>query len=131
LEEVLLQCNDWFGYWDCLGIIIFFVGNQLVTWLNKWLYFIKHLENFENIPEIFKDEVFILAFKKAEIAKFSESDRKKYEESLKAYRDLKNTIDTAFDDGKIEVAKKLKYLGVSIEIIAQSTGLTDDEIKKL
>ena len=30
---------------------------ELTTRLDKWLYFIKHLEDFETIPEIFKDEV--------------------------------------------------------------------------
>jgi len=43
--------------------------------LDKWLYFIKHLEDFQSIPEIFKDEVFIQAFEKAEIAKYSEEER--------------------------------------------------------
>jgi len=76
--------------------------DELVSRLDKWLYFIKHLEDFQYIPEIFKDEVFIQAFAKAEIAKYSEQERNEYEESLKTYRDLKGVIDTAFDEGKIE-----------------------------
>ena len=40
-----------------------------------------------------------------------------------------------FEEGcqevKVEVAKKLKQNGVSIEIISKSTGLTEDEIKSL
>ncbi len=108
---------------------------QLKTRLDKWLYFIKHLENFESIPEIFKDDVFIQAFEKAEIAKYSEIEKKSYEESLKTYRDLKNTIDTAFDDGKIEekreVVKIGREMGLSKSDISKLTGLTDDEINRI
>ncbi len=105
--------------------------NELTTRLDKWLYFIRHLEDFQNIPEIFKDDVFIQAFEKAEIAKYSEEERHDYEQSLKIYRDLKSVIDTAFDEGKIEVARNLKSLGVDINIISKSTGLTIAEIDKL
>ena len=38
--------------------------NELETRLDKWLYFIKNLENLENIPGIFKDEIFEKAFEK-------------------------------------------------------------------
>ena len=125
--------------------------NELQTRLDKWLYFIKHLENFQNIPEIFKDEIFVKAFEKAEIAKYTERERIEYEESLKVYRDLKGVIDTAFDEGKIEgkvegkiegkiegkvernfeVAKTLKENGISMEIIIKSTGLSKEQIDKL
>ena len=62
-------------------------------------------------------------------------ERKDYEESLKTYRDLKNTIDTAFDDGKKESILKViinaKQLGLSKNDISKLTGLTEDEINKL
>ena len=36
------------------------------------VYFIKHLEDFQSIPEIFKEEsIFSQAFEKAELAKFN------------------------------------------------------------
>ncbi|MBF6651654.1 hypothetical protein C3B47_01810 [Flavobacterium columnare] len=121
--------------------------NELSSRLDKWLYFIKNLEDFQSIPTIFKDEVFTQAFEKAELANFGQLDLDKYESSLKVYRDLKGVIDTAFDEGKmegliegeikgeikgkIETAKSLKKLGVSVEIITQATGLTKEEINKL
>ncbi|MEY3412100.1 MAG: hypothetical protein RIQ70_788 [Bacteroidota bacterium] len=112
---------------------------NLGTRLEKWLYFIKHLEDFQSIPSIFKDEVFTQAFEKAEIAKLGQSEIESYEMNLKIYRDYKNTVDTAFDDGKlegkiegkIEVAKALKLSGISTEIIIQATGLSESEINKL
>ena len=105
--------------------------SELKTRLDKWLYFIKNLEDFQTIPTIFKDEVFTQAFEKAELAKFGQDDLEKYEMNLKIYRDYKNTVDTAFVDGKTEVARNLKALGVDVEIISKSTGLTIDEIDKL
>jgi predicted transposase/invertase (TIGR01784 family) len=105
--------------------------HELETRLDKWLYFIRHLEDFQNIPEIFKDDVFIQAFEKAEIAKYSEEERHDYEQSLKNYRDLKGVIDTAYFDGKADVARKLKDKGMDKDFIIETTGLTKDEIEKL
>lgn len=108
---------------------------ELETRLDKWLYFIRYLEDFQNIPAIFKDEVFTHAFAKAELANLGPADLDKYENSLKVYRDLKGVINTAFDEGKIEgkieVAKALKESGVLTEIIVKTTGLSEEEINKL
>lgn len=109
--------------------------SALETRLDKWLYFIKHLEDFQNIPAIFADEVFEQAFKKAELSKLEQADRDKYESSLKVYRDLKGVIDTAFDEGKIEgkieIAKQAKKMGLPLADIMKLTGLSEEEIKKL
>lgn len=112
---------------------------NLATRLDKWLYFIKHLEDFQSIPTIFSDDVFTQAFQKAEISMFRQAELEQYEASLKIFRDNKAVyeyaIETAFDEGKIEgkleVAKALKLSGVSTDIIIQSTGLSENEINKL
>ena len=108
---------------------------ELENRLDKWLYFIKHLEDFQNIPTIFSDDVFEQAFEQAELSKLDQTDLDIYESSLKVYRDLKNTIDTAFDDGKIErnveFAKMMKIEGETQYKIKRYTGLTDDEINRL
>jgi len=52
-------------------------------------------------------------------------------ESLKVYRDLKNVVDTAYDEGKaegiqqkaLEDAKRFKDAGVDIETIARCSCL--------
>jgi len=112
---------------------------ELKTRLDKWLYFIKHLEDFEIIPAIFKDEVFTQAFEKAELAKFNQTELDNYETSLKVFRDNKAVYDyardTAFDEGKLEgileIAKALKENGISNDIIINTTGLSEDEITRL
>ena len=105
--------------------------DELKTRLDKWLYFIKHLEDFQTIPTIFKDEVFTQAFEKAELAKFGQAELDSYENSLKTYRDLKGVIDTAFGEGKAEVAKLMKADNEPLEKIMKYTGLTKAEIDKL
>ncbi|MDQ5928860.1 MAG: hypothetical protein QG594_638 [Bacteroidota bacterium] len=105
--------------------------DELETRLDKWLYFIKHLEDFQDIPMIFKDEIFYQAFKTAEIANYSPQERDVYEQSLKSYRDLKNVIDTAVDNNTMEISKRLKNEGMPTDFITKITGLTKDEIDKL
>lgn len=133
--------------------------NELTSRLDKWLYFIKNLEDFQNIPAIFKDEVFTKAFEKAELANLRSNELDQYEYSLKVFRDNKATYDyaveTAFEDGitqgitqginqgitqginqgklesRIEIAKALKANGISAEVIAKTTGLSQNEIERL
>jgi predicted transposase/invertase (TIGR01784 family) len=90
-----------------------------------------------------QEKIYEKLFAAAEIAKFSKQEREMYEESLKFYRDIKNVVDTAFDDGKslgkiegkieqnYQLAKKLKEKGLPIELIIEVTGLSAEEIEKL
>ena len=86
-------------------------------------------------------------FEAAEIARFTETEMKDYEESLKNLRDLGNVLDTAKEEGRkqgleeglkegekrksIEIARKLLASGLPEEFIAGSTGLTMEEIREL
>ncbi len=109
--------------------------NQLETRLDKWLYFIKHLEDFQTIPTIIADDVFNQAFEKAELAKFGQIELANYENSLKIYRDLKGVIETAFDEGinegVLKVAKNAKQMGLAIADIITLTGLTREAVERL
>jgi predicted transposase/invertase (TIGR01784 family) len=57
------------------------------------------------------------------------------EESLKYFRDLKNVLDTAKEEGKIEgkieIAKEMKMKGLDSGLIAEITGLPTEEIEGL
>lgn len=108
---------------------------ELQTRLEQWLYFLKNLEDLQHIPHIFRDEVFLQAFETAELSKLTQEDWLHYERNLNTYRDYKNTVDTAFDDGKIEgkieIARKMKQFGESLEKIMAYTGLSQVEIESL
>lgn len=106
-------------------------ASELENRFDKWLYVFTHLQDLQNRPKELQERVFKKLFKVAEIAQFSEEERSEYEESLKNYRDIKNVVDTARIEEKIEIARKLKQNGVSIEIIAQSTALSKEEIEKI
>ena len=71
----------------------------------------------------------------AEIAKFTPVELKEYEDSLKTYRDLKNSLDTAEEKGRVEekiaIARNLKSMGMSISDVSKATGLQEEEIKEL
>ena len=104
---------------------------QLRTRLDQWLYFIKHLEDFEQMPTIFSDVIFEEAFEKAALAQLSPAERDSYENSLKVYRDLKGVVDTAYDDGRederFEIARRMKTEDLPINLIVRLTGLTVDQ----
>ena len=113
--------------------------NDLSTRLDKWLFFIKNLEDFQDIPTIFTEEIFNQAFEKAELANYNQVELDNYENSLKVYRDLNGVIDTAYEEGKLEgfidgkkaIAKTLKTNGYPTSEITRITGLTENEIKEI
>ena len=75
----------------------------------------------------------------AEIAKFTPVELKEYEDSLKTYRDLKNSLDTAEEKGRVEgrenekiaTIRRLLASGASVDIIAIATGMTESDVKLL
>jgi predicted transposase/invertase (TIGR01784 family) len=106
---------------------------QLETTYDKWLYVLKNLPNLQKRPNKLQEKIFERLFETAEIAKFTPEEKEQYEDSLKSYRDLKNVIDTAFDEGenkgKIEektagIIKALKRGKLTIEEIAEDFNTT-------
>ena len=75
----------------------------------------------------------------AEIAKFTPVELKEYEDSLKTYRDLKNSLDTAEEKGRVEgrenekiaTIQRLLASGAPADIIAIATGMTEADVKLL
>ena len=109
--------------------------DELVTLYDKWLYVLKNLSRLDERPAALKEKVFTKLFEEAEIAKFTPTEFKEYEDSLKAYRDVKNSIDTALEKGReekaIQIAKKMLAAGMDIDTIINMTDLSKDEIEKL
>jgi len=109
--------------------------NELESHFEKWLYVLKNLHKLTNRPAKLQEKIFSQLFEQAEIAQFDDKEYEAYEESLKEYRDLKNSLDTAFDDGKIEEKLETARRGLEkkypIEMIADMTGLSIEEIEKL
>jgi predicted transposase/invertase (TIGR01784 family) len=118
-------------------------AEELETRFEKWLFVLKNLHKLDRIPEKLKENIFLKLFETAEISKFSPKEYQEYEDSLKYYRDLKNSLDTAKEEGriegriegkiegKIEDAKIMLKKGLNIDLIVEITGLTKEEIKAL
>ena len=124
---------------------------ELVTLYDKWLYVLKNLSRLDKRPAALKEKIFSKLFGEAEIAKFTPTELKEYEDSLKAYRDVKNSIDTALEKGReegrvegreegraegreqrnIEIAKKMLAAGMDIDTVINMTDLSKSEIEKL
>ena len=86
-------------------------------------------------------------FEEAEIAKFTPQEMREYETSKMAYRDIKNSVDTAKREGiaegmekgmelgmnqkALDIARNMLADGVDIILIMKYSGLTQEQIEKL
>ncbi len=108
---------------------------ELENKFEKWLFVLKNLHKLDRIPSKLKEKIFLKLFETAEIAKFNKEEYQNYEDSLKYYRDLKNSLDTAKEEGKIEgkieIAKKMLTNKFELSLIYKLTGLTKKEIENL
>jgi len=84
---------------------------ELESRLDKWLFFIKNLEDFQEIPAIFGDSIFESAFEKAELANYNDLEHQLYEASLKTLRDNFSAYQCASDEGKLEGIIEGKIIG--------------------
>ena len=114
---------------------------------DKWIYVLQNLSRLDRQPRYLQTEVFSRLFNQAEIARFSKTELREYEDSLKAYRDMKNSLDNAEEKGiakglakgraegkkdkAVEIAKKLLEMDMPIDAIMKATGLSQEEITKL
>ena len=113
--------------------------SELVTMFDKWMFALRNLYRLMERPAALQDRIFTRLFEQAEIARFDEQERREYQESIKDYWDYYSTMKTAHNKGKAEGraetnaenARKMKSLGVDVEVIAQVTGLSIEEIDKL
>ncbi len=106
-------------------------AEELETRFEKWLFVLRNLHKLDRIPDNLRENIFLKLFETAEIAKFNSKEYQEYEDSLKYYRDLKNSLDTAREEGKIEDAKKMLEKKLDISLISEITGLTEEQINKL
>jgi vacuolar-type H+-ATPase catalytic subunit A/Vma1 len=60
---------------------------------------LRHLHELENIPIKLQGKILEKVFKIAEYSALSKSARREYDESLKNFNDLQNTLETADKDG--------------------------------
>lgn len=128
---------------------------ELETTFDKWMYLLRHMHEMTEIPEEFQTPEFKRLFLLAEIGNFTPEEMAQYLESLGNMSDYYNIIDSTAElaekrgheaglaegivigreegreEAKAEDARKLKDLGVSVEIISEATGLPLEVIEEL
>jgi len=121
--------------------------DELVTMFDKWMFVLHNLYRLLERPKALQDRIFQKLFEQAEIARYSESERRQYEESKKVFWDNYSVLKTARDKGlregvqqgiqqgiqqeKIDTIRRMEAKGFSFEDISEIVGLTVDEVKEL
>lgn len=102
------------------------------------------MRTLDNQPLSLQTDVFNRLFSEAEIARFNKEDIKEYEDSLKAYRDIQNSIDTAKEEefakgyaegfkqgiakGEQKIVQAMIQQGCDVDFISKVTGISTDTI---
>lgn len=121
--------------------------DELETLFEKWIFVLKNLSRLLERPAALQERVFNRLFEAASIARFTPKQLREYEDSVKAYRDIVNAVNTARKEGheegleeglkkgrekeKMEIVRKMKSDGLSDDMIAKYTGLPIEEIERI
>ena len=117
----------------------------------RWIYILKNMEILERMPWAAQNAVFKRLAEVAEVSKLSREERIKYDHALKRYRDTYNAMTGAEMNGRaegraeglaegraegraegiLEIARKMKAKGKTVEEIADLTDLSAEEIGEL
>lgn len=152
-EVKLMDVDDKHVFFDKLTFIYLEMPkfnkteDELVTMFDKWMFVLRNLSRLFDRPAALQERVFAKLFEQAEIARFTPDEVIEYEDSIKIYRDLKNSMDTArrkgleegiekgiekgIHDTNIANAIKMKSLGLDVNTISQVTGLHEEAINSL
>jgi len=148
-EVKLLDTKSNKVFYDKLTFIYLQIPNfnktemELETHFEKWLFVFRYLQKLQERPKVLQEKVFEKLFKIAEIAKFDYAKRMDYEEEINAFRDMKNSVDTALDDGieigkvkgsnkrALEIAKEMILENEPVDKIIKYTKLTKLQIENL
>jgi predicted transposase/invertase (TIGR01784 family) len=99
-----------------------------------------------NLPRYSDNKIFKQLKEVTDIASLSPEERRRYDRDLKHLRDaysldrtyerrIKNARIDGMTEGEekkvIEIARNLKAMGISVDVIAQGTGLSVDDVKAI
>lgn len=128
--------------------------HELETLFEKWVFVLKNLSRLLERPAALQERVFTRLFEAASIARFTPKQLREYEDSVKAYRDIVNAVDTARMEGReeglkegleeglekgvkkgerqkqLEIARQMKSDGMPMDIILKYTGLSEKDMEE-
>lgn len=118
---------------------------------DRWIYLLQHMPALSDVPVELTDEPFIQAFDIARAAALTPDERVVYEQNLKRMRDEHGVLTTAHIEGleegleqgikqgreegrreeRLQIARAMRASGIDLATIAQTTGLSEQEITEL
>lgn len=117
------------------------------TPLENMVYILKNMNLFDISPFKEKNDAFKRLLDVANLNAMTSHERAVYDENLKIYRDWRNTLEYAVEEAEVKgvkiglekgkaeeqrlIASNFKKQGVSVEMIANCTGLSVEEIEQL
>ena len=129
---------------------------ECATNFDKWIYALKNMEQLiTTLPWAGQDSVFAQLANIADISSLTKEDRMRYDASIRKYRDTINVMEGAREEGMakglergraegmakgraegerlkaLQIAERLKHVGMHTADIANATGLTTEEIDSL
>ena len=127
--------------------------------VERWIYLLKNMETLNRLPWAAQSAVFKKLESIADVGGMTRAERLQYDEALKKYRDTISVFEGVRMEGreegrkegreegrkegmemgvlkgqkdeKIANARKMKVYGLALEMIADITGLTIDEVRDL
>ena len=120
--------------------------HELETRLDHWLFALRHIQELDGRPPEFSDDIYTDLFEKARQSHFTKEEWLMFTQEQKERWDRNSIINTARREGRDEgialgelhvrarlrsTAKALLKSRVPLRIIAESTGLSPEEIRAL
>lgn len=132
-------------YTDCIHFVTIEVEKfsksvgELNSLQDKILYSFKYMATENEMPDIFKGTDMEKIYEKAQIASFTDKEYNEYVSEIMNEEDNRNRLATAYNDGKadgraeglVEAAKGMLKQGIDVNLIAKSTGLSQEKILAL
>jgi predicted transposase/invertase (TIGR01784 family) len=116
---------------------------ELHSIIDQWVYFIKNAENLDVIPNTVNDEGLRNAYEDADKHNWTKAELEAYDNvfireqddrgriTLSTRRATERATERATQSTLERVARNFLQSGTALEIIAQNTGLTIEEVRKL
>ena len=107
------------------------------------IFVLKNMDILQRMPWVAQDAVFKRLSDIAEVASLDKEERRQYDESLRHYRDTLVVMEGQYMEGerkgraegelkgRMDIARNLKAMGLSIDDIVKASGLTADEVAAL
>ena len=107
--------------------------------VDKLCYALHNMQFFNEMPSGFNGEIFNLLFDSAEIAKFTPSEKIKYEKDMTTERDIRNQIRFAEKKGvkkgaeqkATDIARQMLKEQLPVDVIVRVTGLSEEVVAAL